>query len=284
MKTPRLRRLRLLKRKPQALSDVEKKRGMHIYILPNLLTTGNMFFGFYSIIFSIQENILYAAYAVIGAAVFDALDGRVARLTHATSKFGVEYDSLSDLISFGVAPALLLYQWALKPFDRVGWLVCFLFMACGALRLARFNVQVANVEKKYFQGLPIPMAAGIVATSVPAFMEMGIDPVRNRLILAMTTLLAFVMVSNFRYRSFKDLDFRERKPFGTLIVGLCVLVFIAYRPEVNLFIAFITYAVLGAVMGILSPARRKISQVIVAERGHREGTSTHDTNPKPPAH
>src|SRR2546430_2478439 len=112
-----------------------------------------MFCGFFSMIQSLSGNYMWAAYAIVAAAVFDALDGRVARLTHATSKFGMEYDSLSDLISFGVAPAILLWTWSLKPFDRIGWLACFMYMACGALRLARFNVQVATIEKKFFQGL-----------------------------------------------------------------------------------------------------------------------------------
>lgn len=212
---------------------------------------------------------MMAAYAIVAAAVFDLLDGRVARMTHATSKFGMEYDSLSDLISFGVAPAILLYLWALKPFERIGWLASFLYMACGALRLARFNVQAASIEKKYFQGLPIPMAAGIVATSVTAAHAADIDPQQNIYALLMTLLLSFVMVSTFRYRSFKELDFKSRKPFFALILGLCIFIFIAIKPEVHLFIAFITYAILGAVMGILTPARKKLTQVIIAESARR---------------
>lgn len=240
----------------------KKNSGIHVYILPNIFTTGNMFFGFLSMVQSLKGDFTTAAYAIVGAAVFDTLDGRVARLTKGTSRFGMEYDSLSDLISFGVAPAILLYLWALQPFDRVGWLACFMFMACGALRLARFNVQAASVEKNYFQGLPIPMAAGIVATSVTAAQASGIDPIKNYYILGMTILLSFVMVSSFRYRSFKELDFKDKKPFFTLIVGLCVIVFIAFRPEVNMFIAFITYATLGAIFGILSPAGKKIKKAI----------------------
>jgi CDP-diacylglycerol--serine O-phosphatidyltransferase len=253
---------------------------MTIYILPNIFTTGNMFFGFFSMVQSLAGNYVVAAYAIVGSAVFDLLDGRVARMTHSTSKFGMEYDSLSDLVSFGVAPAILLYTWALKPFDRIGWLACFMYMACGALRLARFNVQVATVEKRFFQGLPIPMAAGIVATSVTAAQSAGIDPHRNIYVLAMAILLGFVMVSNFRYRSFKELDFRQRKPFYVLIAGLCVIVFIAVKPEVHLFIAFITYAVLGALFGIITPARKKLSQVIIAESARRQQgeRATHDEN------
>jgi CDP-diacylglycerol--serine O-phosphatidyltransferase len=231
---------------------------------------------------SLEGHFVIAAYAIVAAAIFDLLDGRVARLTQSTSKFGMEYDSLSDLVSFGVAPAILLYLWALKPFERIGWLASFMFMACGALRLARFNVQAASVEKKYFQGLPIPMAAGIVATSITAMTAEQIDPQKNVYILAMTLLLSFVMVSNFRYRSFKELDLKQRKPFFALIIGLCIFIFIAIKPEVNLFIAFITYAVLGAVMGVLSPARKKLTQVIIAESARKHENQTLTNEPKPP--
>ncbi len=254
------KRLKILQRR--SLDSVSETKGIYVYILPNLFTTGNMFFGFLSMIHSLKGDFIFAAYAIVASAIFDTLDGRVARLTHGTSRFGMEYDSLSDLISFGVAPAILLYLWALQPFERIGWLASFTFMACGALRLARFNVQAHNVEKKYFQGLPIPMAAGIVATAVPAAAHAGIDPQKNVYVLAMTVLLGFVMVSSFRYRSFKELDFKDRKPFFTLIIGLCVMVFIAVKPEVNLFVAFITYAILGAVFGVTSPARKKLSRAM----------------------
>jgi phosphatidylserine synthase len=165
-----------------------------------------------------------------------------------------------------MAPSILLYQWSLKPFGRVGWLACFVFLACAALRLARFNVQISSIEKKYFQGLPSPIAAGIVATSVTAAAEAGVSAVRNPFVLAMAILIGLVMVSNFRYHSFKEMDLRQRKPFFVLIVGVCLLVFIATKPEVHLFIAFLSYALLGAVFGILAPARKKITQVIIAER------------------
>lgn len=260
-------RFRKLKMLPKSRRHgPREKPGIHIYILPNLLTTGNLFFGFYSIVHSLKGQYLLAAYAIVAAAVFDVLDGRVARLTHATSKFGVEYDSMSDLISFGMAPSLLLYKWSLEPFGRIGWLACFLFLACGAMRLARFNVQVGKVEKKYFQGLPIPMAAGIVATSVMAANDLGLDATKNIFILAMTFLLGITMVSNFRYHSFKELDLKERKPFFMLIVALCVIVWVASKPEVNLFILFISYTLLGALFGIFGPARRKVQQIIIPEK------------------
>lgn len=227
-----------------------RRLAMHIYILPNLVTTGNLFCGFFAIISAIKGEFTTAAYAIVAASFFDLLDGRLARLTHSTSKFGAEYDSLCDLCSFGMAPALLLHQWALYPFGRIGWLACFLYVTCGALRLARFNVQANIIEKSYFQGLPIPMAAGIVASSVLAFTDLGINPSANGGLLAMTFLLGFVMVSTFRYRSFKDLDLKERLPFRFLVLGVGIFTAVALRPEVNLFILFLTYAVLGAIFGL----------------------------------
>jgi CDP-diacylglycerol---serine O-phosphatidyltransferase len=239
------------------LSEVRAKTrrlrqlGMHIYVLPNLITTMNLFSGFFAIIQSIKGEYRQAAYAIVAAAVFDLLDGRVARMTHSMSKFGAEYDSLCDLVSFGLAPGILLYQWALQPFGRVGWLASFMFAACGALRLARFNVQAGVVEKNYFQGLPIPMAGGIVASSVLAFQDMEWEAQKSPVLLLMAFTLAIVMVSTFRYRSFKDLDLRHRVPFSYLVAGLIVIVMIAVWPEVMLFLVFATYAVLGAIFGIL---------------------------------
>ncbi|MEZ0391253.1 MAG: CDP-diacylglycerol--serine O-phosphatidyltransferase [Pseudobdellovibrionaceae bacterium] len=238
-------------------TEKPKRLAMHIYVLPNLVTTGNLFFGFFAIIQSFKGDFTRAAYAIVAAAVFDLLDGRLARLTRSTSKFGAEYDSLCDLVSFGVAPGVLLYMWALQPFGRLGWIACFIFVACGALRLARFNVQATVIEKAYFQGLPIPMAAGIVASSVLALNDLGMDANGHVGILAMTYLLAFVMVSTFRYRSFKDLDLKERLPFKYLIFGVVIISVVAYRPEVNLFILFLIYAVLGAVFGILNFGKNK---------------------------
>ncbi len=234
----------------QATHTPHRRVGMHIYVLPNLLTTVNMFFGFFAIIYSINGNFTWAAYAIVVGAVFDQLDGRVARATNAVSKFGAEYDSLSDLISFGLAPGLLLFLWSLEPFGRLGWLASFFYLACGALRLARFNVQSSSVEKAYFQGLPIPMAAGIVASSVLAFEDLELDAARSWMLLGMTILLGFVMVSNFRYRSFKDLDFRHRLPFRYLVVAVFLFAAVAIRPETALFLVFLSYATLGAVFGI----------------------------------
>lgn len=229
---------------------------MSIYVLPNLLTTTNMFFGFMSIIFAIRGEYTFGSYAIVAAAVFDLLDGRVARLTNTTSKFGAEYDSLCDLVSFGMAPALIMYLWALQPFGRVGWLASFVFVACGALRLARFNVQAAD-EKTHFQGLPIPMAAGIVASSVLCFKELEVDASRNWLLLFMTFLLGITMVSEFRYKSFKDVNLKEKRPFTYLVVGVMVMALVAYRPEVMLFVLFFSYALLGAALGLFHKTNEK---------------------------
>ncbi|MCC7404270.1 MAG: CDP-diacylglycerol--serine O-phosphatidyltransferase [Bdellovibrionales bacterium] len=234
---------------------LRRRLTMHIYILPNLLTTMNMFFGFFAIIYGIKGNFVFAAYAIVAAAVFDLLDGRVARLTHSTSEFGAQYDSLSDLVSFGIAPGLLLFQWAIQPFGRIGWLASFFYVACGALRLARFNVQKNIVEKAYFQGLPIPMAAGIVASSILAFQDLELVAYRSPWILAMTFLLGFVMVSTFRYRSFKDIELKQRLPFTYLVLGVFLFALVAIRPEVMLFVLFLSYAILGAVFGVLRLGR-----------------------------
>ncbi len=260
----------------EGYSKSGKKLGMYIYILPNMMTTANLFCGFYSLIFSIKGEFKNAAIAVVVAAIFDLLDGKLARLTHATSKFGAEYDSLCDLVSFGVAPAMLMYLWALQPFGRLGMMASFLFATCGALRLARFNVQVGVVEKNYFQGLPIPMAAGIVASSYMAFEYLGWVPQEwpGKLLFAMVVLLAIVMVSNFRYRSFKDLDLKQRLPFKYLILGVIILVVVLWRPELMLFALFLTYATLGAVFGVLriGKKQRQIKASVYAP----EATLEHD--------
>lgn len=233
-----------------------KRLGMYVYILPNLMTIGNLFCGFFSIICTFEQDYKTAAILVVIAAVFDQLDGRLARLTRATSKFGAELDSLCDLVSFGVAPGMLMYFWALMPFGRLGLMASFLFAACGALRLARFNVQVGVVEKNYFQGLPIPMAAGIIASAYLAFNDMGWDAQGSIPLLMMTILLAFVMVSNFRYRSFKDIDLKQRQSFKFLILGVIVLFVVAIQPETMLFVLFFGYAILGALFGVFRWGKR----------------------------
>ncbi len=246
--TPKKRPLKKLRAKTKKLKE---KMHLNIYVLPNLLTTGNMFFGFYAIVHAIKGDFIMASYAIVAAAVFDLLDGRVARLTRSESEFGAQYDSLCDLVSFGVAPGLLLFLWSLQPFGRLGWLASFFYVACGGLRLARFNVTHDEEDKSFFQGLPIPMAAGIVASAVLAFNDLGWEATKSNLVLGITFLLGFVMVTSFRYRSFKDLDLKKRRPFHFLVIGVFIFAIVAIRPEVMLFVLFLTYAVLGAIFGIL---------------------------------
>jgi len=251
------------------LSDNMKKG---IYILPNLFTTGSLFAGFYSMVSTMNGDYRLAAIWILAASIFDGLDGKVARATGTTSKFGVEYDSLADLVAFGVAPGLLMYSWALRPFGRLGWLAAFLFVVCGALRLARFNVQVATVESKRFVGLPIPAAASIVCATVLLFYNFGWPSSYKKLaILVLIYCLAFLMVSGFRYYSFKDPELIKRQPFASLVLIILLLVIIAAEPVVILFALFIIYMFSGPVSFFLTyPRRRRLEKALQksAEKPH----------------
>ncbi len=221
-----------------------------IYILPNLFTTANMFCGFYCIIAAIHGQFLNAAWAVLGAMVFDSMDGRIARLTRATSAFGVQYDSLSDLLSFGVAPALLAYQWCLQPFGRLGWLAAFIYVACAALRLARFNVRVDQVPKNYFQGAPSPLAATTIATAVIFYTEMELTLRREGYMLALILVMGSLMISTIRFNSFKEMKMSKENSFGMLAIVVLTLVLIAVKPEVTLFAMCIAYTVIGILLDL----------------------------------
>src|SRR4030043_1694141 len=196
-----------------------------IYVLPNIITTASLFFRFYSIIASLKENFVIAAIAILAAAVFDGLDGRIARFTNTTSKFGSEYDSLSDVIAFGVAPAFLAYNWAMSFYGRWGWIAAFLFVLCGALRLARYNIQIGIIESKVFNGFPLPGAARVVATTVIFFDYIGVEgKFHNILILAFVVTLSFLMPSTIKYYSFKDMKLFARKRFTVFFA--CIVLFI----------------------------------------------------------
>lgn len=227
----------------------ESRRRRAVYLIPNLLTTGNLFSGLYSIHEVFHANYLAAAVAIMVALIFDMLDGKSARWTNSTSQFGVEYDSLADLVSFGVAPGLLIYSWALSSHGMLGSAVMFAFVACGALRLARFNVMASTSESKYFTGLPIPAAASVVATLVVFdhhIVRMGAE-VKPLLILIMTMTLAFLMVSTIKYRSFKDLKFRDGHHFNYLVWAILGLMLVIAWPQVMLFAVFAGYAMSGPV-------------------------------------
>ena len=230
-----------------------------VYILPNLFTTGNLFCGFWAIISVFQEKFFFAAIAILLACVFDVLDGKVARLSGATSKFGVQYDSLSDLVSFGVAPAFLAYSWALRPYGRFGWLAAFLFVVCGALRLARFNVMSASGETKYFKGLPIPAAASMIALTILLYLRLiETGWVKDIVILVMIYVLAFLMVSGIRYISFKELNLAKRKPFRIFMFIVLSMIVIVMEPVLVLFGFVFAYILSGPVSMILAWHKKRV--------------------------
>jgi CDP-diacylglycerol---serine O-phosphatidyltransferase len=240
-----------------------------IYVLPNLITLSSMFAGFYSIIAALNSNYELAAWAIMIASVFDALDGWVARMTHTATRFGIEIDSLADVISFGVAPGVLVYTWTLSQFGRVGWVGSFFLVACGALRLARFNVQMGSTEKKHFSGLPIPASALVISTTVLAYQELidileHLNLVRiadaagkDYWVLALTFLLAGLMVSNITYHSLKEANLKERRPFGLLVVIAAFLAVVAYRPALVLFLVSISYVLTGIAEALYKLTRKR---------------------------
>lgn len=215
-----------------------------IYLLPNLLTTAALFAGFYAIVSAMKGHFDKAAMAIFIAMIADGLDGRVARLTKTQSPFGAEYDSLSDMAAFGIAPSLIIYSWSLFHLGKLGWLAAFLYTAATALRLARFNTQVS--DKHYFQGLPCPSAAGVIVSIVWMGSSLGIagDSIAIPLAL-MTILIASLMVSTIRYSSFKSVDFKGRVPFMTIVFTVFLLTMIALEPPGMLFALFFAYVLSG---------------------------------------
>ena len=212
-----------------------------IYILPNALTLGGMFAGFYAIEAAIKGHFITASWAVLVAMVFDGLDGFVARLTGSSSRFGIELDSLSDLVAFGVAPAVLIYQASIGPFGRVGMLVAFLYVACGAMRLARYNVQMVTEERKSFTGVPIPAAAVILTTLVIFSGKTGLDLMGSLPVLFLTFVISLLMVSTMRFHGMKEINFSRRKPFWFLVAMVIVFVIVAMHPEIALFLLAMVY-------------------------------------------
>ncbi|MFA6313726.1 MAG: CDP-diacylglycerol--serine O-phosphatidyltransferase [Sterolibacterium sp.] len=223
-----------------------RRRG--IYILPNLFTTAALFAGFYAIVQAMNGRFEYSAVAIFIAMVFDGLDGRVARLTHTQSAFGAEYDSLSDMVSFGAAPSLVVYEWALKGMGKLGWIAAFIYCACAALRLARFNTNIDIVDKRYFQGLPSPAAAALVAGLVWVMLDLGYTGQEARWYACILTIFAGVtMVSNVKYWSGKDINLRRSVPFIVVpAIGLGYILLGSYPPGV-LFALFLGYALSGYV-------------------------------------
>lgn len=224
----------------------ERYRGRGIYLLPNLFTTAGLFAGFYAIVAAMEGLFDIAAIAIFVAMIMDSLDGRVARLTNTQSAFGAELDSLSDMVSFGIAPALVIYSWSLKSLGKLGWLAAFIFAAATALRLARFNTQLGTADKRYFQGLPSPAGAGIIAGIVWLSVETAIPGASITLLIAtLTVLTALVMVSNIRYHSFKQVDLKGRVPFVTILLVVLTFVGISLDPPKVLFLIFFSYGLSG---------------------------------------
>lgn len=239
------------------MSEAQARRG--VYLLPNLITTASLFAGFLGLLWSISGRFEAAALAVFFSALFDTLDGKVARLTNTTSEFGVQYDSLCDLAAFGIGPAVLLHQWQLEKFGRLGLAVCFLYAACGALRLARFNVQTAVSSKKYFTGLPIPAAAMTIASGVlfAKLLPASIKPDWTAWgVLALGSALAYLMVSKIRYFSLKEYGFLKAHPFSAMVTAVLVFALVASQPRLFCFILMIGYVLYGPLMTfVLFPNR-----------------------------
>jgi CDP-diacylglycerol--serine O-phosphatidyltransferase len=227
-----------------------------IYFLPSTFTVANIFCGFYAIISSMKGDLELAAMLIGFAILFDILDGRVARLVSATSDFGKEFDSLADVISFGVAPGVLIYSWGLHLLPRVGWLACFLFVICGAMRLARFNIQSNVVDKRFFVGMPIPASAGVPAALVFMFPEPLDAPAKSIPVLILVIILALLMISTLRYYSFKDLDLRRRQPYLTILFLALLFVAIGTHPQVMLLGMAAAYLLSGPSIKVYSLLRR----------------------------
>jgi len=236
---------------------MNRRRG--IYILPNLFTTLAMFAGFYSIVSAMNNRFEAAAIGIFVAMILDGMDGRIARLTNTQTDFGVQYDSLSDMVSFGLAPALVIYQWSLYGLGKLGWLAAFTYTAAAALRLARFNAQAKSQDKRYFQGLPSPAAAAVIAGFIWLGDANGHYDGTNLLWLSfpLTIATSILMVSNIRFHSFKQFDLKGRVPFMTIAILVVILVFIALRPSVVLFLLAFCYAMSGPFLTLIQIRRHR---------------------------
>ncbi len=237
------------------------KRRRGIYLLPNLFTTAALFSGFYAILAANHDRFEAAALGIFAAMILDGFDGRVARMTNTQTDFGAEYDSLSDMVAFGVAPALVAYEWSLGGLGKVGWLTAFVFTAAAALRLARFNTQVGIADKRYFQGLPSPSAAAIIAGGLWIGVDHGLDGADvSWLTAALTAGSGLLMVSNFRYHSFKELDMHGRVPFMVIVVVMLVFALVVLDPPIVLFLMFLGYAISGPALTLIQLRQRRVER------------------------
>jgi len=231
-----------------------------IYLLPTTFTVGNIFCGFASVVMASRGEIVPASVLIILAAILDGLDGRIARLTGTTSEFGVQFDSLADIVSFGVAPAFLMFSWALNPLERLGWVVAFLFVLCAAMRLARFNIQQPAQEKRFFAGLPSPMAASALAAAAFAFPEPPRAGLTSLLLAILVATVALLMIGRFRYRSFKDLDLRNRRSYIYVLPVAAAMVAVVIHPRYSLLLLtglYLISAPAGYLWGLLRRLRQQ---------------------------
>ena len=262
--------MKITKRRINRRAGVKKG----VYLLPNLCTTASLFCGFFSVIKSLHGEFVLAAWAILLAGVFDMFDGRLARLTRGSSQFGIEYDSLVDLASFGMAPGILIYSWTLHDFHRFGWVASFLYFACGALRLARFNVQADSIESKFFQGLPIPMGAYVLATLIIFYDDyFAIPPVHNYWILILTMLLGLLMVSTLRFPSVKEWNFKSRLSFFALVITAVAIGILAWEPHIMMLIFSLAYMISGPILDIylrLRPAKKQPETRPISLIEHKE--------------
>lgn len=250
------------------MTKISESAKKGIYLLPNLFTTGALFAGYYSIIAGINGKFEIAAIVVFIAALLDGLDGRVARLTNTESEFGEQYDSLSDLISFGLAPSLLMYNWSLHSLGgihpvmgKIGWLVAFIYAVSGALRLARFNVHIGSIDKNYFEGLPSPAAAALLCSFVWVAVDHGFTGESLQfIVLGLTLVTGLLMVSKFNYYSFKTLPFKETVPFVWILLLVMIFVLLALAPAKVLLVVFSVYAASGIVLSLLNMKRNRIKK------------------------
>lgn len=238
-----------------------KRKG--IYLLPNLLTTAGLFSGFYAVVASMNNSFEAAAVAIFVAMIFDGLDGRVARMTNTQSEFGAEYDSMADMVSFGMAPALVAYNWGLSGLGKIGWLAAFVYVAGAALRLARFNTQIGIADKRYFQGLASPAAAALVAGMVWVGVEYEASGHDYSWIVALVTGTSGVlMISNFKYNSFKELNWHGKVPFVALLLVMLIFVVVATEPALVLFMVFALYALAGPINTFRSVDKVRLEHVV----------------------
>lgn len=242
----------------EVIEGGKKVRHKGIYLLPNLFTTGALFSGFYAIVVSMSGQFEAAAIAIFAAMILDGLDGRVARLTNTTSAFGLQYDSLADMVSFGVAPAIVALNWGLLSLDKLAWAASFAYMACAALRLARFNTQTEFTDKRFFVGLASPAAAAVIAAIVWLWHDVEISSAAAIAVAMAMIFLGLMMVSNFKYNSFKGVDFKGRVPFIAMLAIIFFFVIIASDPPAMLLLMVLLYSLSGPAVWLAGIIRGQV--------------------------